>query len=64
MASEVNEHISSAERTKWNKTTEDLGKHEVDPKVHIPTPPSDGGNYYLGSDLKWHKVPIASVSVS
>lgn len=63
MASDVNEHISSAERAKWNKTTADLGTHEADTKVHIPSPPADG-NYYLGNDLKWHKVPIVSVSVS
>lgn len=62
MASDINEHISSGERSKWNETKEKLENHLNDPKLHIPSPPSSG-NYYLGNDLKWHRVPIASASI-
>lgn len=61
MASSVNEHISAAERTKWDEAVATLTTHINNKNIHIPTPPSDGKNYYLGNDLKWHRVPIATV---
>lgn len=62
MASEINEHISSEERAKWNKVINDLATHSGNSSIHIPSPPSSG-NYYLGNDLNWHRVPIASASL-
>lgn len=62
MASEIKGHISFEERTKWNKVVTDLSTHTSNSKIHVPTPPSDA-NYYLGSDLQWHKVPSASIVV-
>lgn len=58
----INQHISETERDKWNKNIQDLRNHENGQTgIHVPTP-NGRGNYYLGSDLKWHQVPIANIT--
>lgn len=52
----INQHISGEERKKWNETSEKLAEH-LKNGAHIPTPP-ESGNFYLGSDLQWHSVPV------
>ena len=60
MANEnINQHISSEERDRWNETSRKLNEHS-ESALHIPTPPTEG-NYYLGNDLQWHAVPSVTI---